>query len=278
MAQPALRLFWWNEAPNFGDALSRAVVAHLSGREVVWAKPKKADLFAVGSIMRVARKGALSRDPDSPPPVVWGAGAMAPDVEGDFADRARIVAVRGPKTAHHLGLGRDIALGDPGLLAADAFGILRRSGGRIGLVPHWRMIDLPEIAAYLGGSDEVTVVDPRADAETVIAALAGCDVVLSSSLHGLVVADSLGIPNTWIAPQSTHKRPRFKFWDYARAVGRRLGAPVEIDAIAGFLRAPKLPSFDYGDKVAQVKSALVEAFPADLVAAAPVPDSQVASG
>lgn len=60
MAGP-LKLHWWAGKPNFGDALSRAVVARMAGREVAWARPDQAELFAIGSIMHVVRRG-LRRD------------------------------------------------------------------------------------------------------------------------------------------------------------------------------------------------------------------------
>ncbi len=49
-AMPAIKVFYW-KGKNFGDALSRDVVAHVSGREAVWAPPLQADLFAVGSVV-----------------------------------------------------------------------------------------------------------------------------------------------------------------------------------------------------------------------------------
>ena len=47
-----------------------------------------------------------------------------------------------------------------------------------------------------------------------VEAIASCEVVLSQSLHGLIVADALGVPNVWIAPTGDMVGGRFKFDDY----------------------------------------------------------------
>ena len=45
-----IKVFHWR-GENFGDALSRDVVAHVSGRPAVWSGPVECDLFAVGSVI-----------------------------------------------------------------------------------------------------------------------------------------------------------------------------------------------------------------------------------
>jgi hypothetical protein len=68
------------------------------------------------------------------------------------------------------------------------------------------------------------VFDPPAD---VVGAIAGCDFVLSSSLHGLVVADSFGIPNAWLRVSDRQRGEGFKYRDYYAAFGLEAGEPWE---------------------------------------------------
>tara|TARA_R100000908_G_C3695911_1_gene108346 strand:+ start:297 stop:455 length:159 start_codon:yes stop_codon:yes gene_type:complete len=43
-----LRLHWWKAVPNFGDALSPVVLAHVAGRRVEHAGVRKAEVWAIG--------------------------------------------------------------------------------------------------------------------------------------------------------------------------------------------------------------------------------------
>ncbi|MGR3678089.1 MAG: polysaccharide pyruvyl transferase family protein, partial [Paracoccaceae bacterium] len=71
-----LRLFWWKTIPNFGDDLSRIVVAHVSGRDVVHSGVGGADLLAVGSVIQIARrKFAESARPEGKTHI-WGSGLL----------------------------------------------------------------------------------------------------------------------------------------------------------------------------------------------------------
>lgn len=58
--------------------------------------------------------------------------------------------------------------------------------------------------------------------------------IYSSSLHGLICADSLGVPNTWIKVEKIHAHARFKFYDYALSVSRTLGAPISIEDVGSW--------------------------------------------
>ena len=46
-----------------------------------------------------------------------------------------------------------------------------------------------------------------------------CDFILSSSLHGIIVADSFNIPNAWIYLTDKVIGKGFKFHDYFSAIG-----------------------------------------------------------
>jgi hypothetical protein len=48
----------------------------------------------------------------------------------------------------------------------------------------------------------------------VIRQIGRCRIVLSQSLHGLIVADAFNIPNLWIAPAQHMQGGDYKFMDY----------------------------------------------------------------
>jgi hypothetical protein len=71
------------------------------------------------------------------------------------------------------------------------------------------------------------LLDPVAgDPEGLIALAASCQRIVSSSLHGLILADALGIPNMWDPYPPADPGDGFKYRDYASAYGERI-APYE---------------------------------------------------
>lgn len=262
---PPLRLYWWNGKENFGDRLSADVVAHVSGRPVAWAPADEAELFAVGSILAHARQGLKHGADRAVRPWVWGTGLMAP-LKTDFLEKIRIAALRGPLTVALLDQ-PDLPLGDPGLLAAEALGKRPEATDRIGLVLHMSQRLSPALAERIRTDGRFRLINVRdPDHMAVVAAIGSCRHVISSSLHGLIVADSFGVPNTWLDARGIHKCAALKFHDYAISVGRVLGRPIAIEAIFDLAdgltaRPAELP---YAADLSRVRQDLRAAFPADL--------------
>lgn len=263
-ARAPLRLFWWNRIANFGDGISPVVVAHVSGRAVVWAAPDEAEVFAVGSILRTVARSYRGGAPDGRRPVIWGSGCLKPVGRG-FMAHVDFAAVRGPRTAEVLRLG-PLPMGDPGLLIRAAMGEDIAPGEEIALVAHHAHRSDPALRALAGtvpGLRWVDVTDP--DPLAVVRAIASCRHVVSSSLHGLVIADAFGRPSTWLDPTGIHAEATFKFHDYAAAIGRDLGAPVTAAALPAHLAGlADTSTVAHGAAIAAAQSALNTSFPAAL--------------
>lgn len=265
MTEP-LRLFWWNKSPNFGDALSRDVVAHVSGRKVEWAAETAAQIFAVGSIMWNVRKGVHKRAPGGEPPVVWGTGCMEP-IGTDWVSKAEIAALRGPVTAAVFDRSPALALGDPGLLAAEVVGEVARTDA-MGIIPHHSQFGTPEIEALqtfvAGQPDRLRLIDVRSnDAAAVIRAIASCSHVFSQSLHGLIVADAYGIPNGLLRPDAIHRSAWFKFYDYCASVRRKPEPGLTLSDLTALLAKGEPGSITSADAglVQELCAGLKAAFP-----------------
>lgn len=249
MSDP-LRLYWWKKAPNFGDALSREITAHVSGRSVLWAPEAEADLFAIGSIMWHVRKGVERRAPPAVAPWIWGTGCMEP-LRADWLPRARVAALRGPLSAGVLGLA-PVPFGDPGLLAPRLTGPVPQED-IVGLIVH-HGTPLPERPGF-------RVIDMRStDTRAVLRQIAGCRHIVSQSLHGIIAADAYGIANTLLRPEGIHRSAWFKFLDYYASVGR------PPDPGIGLADLGRLPGARpaAADRVAEMCDALIAAFPAEL--------------
>ncbi len=257
-----LKLFWYRREANFGDALSPLVVAHVAGRRVEWAPREEAELFAVGSLMTMIAN--TPRETPAPRPVIWGSGCMGPVRDLAFLRDVDVALLRGPVTSALLER-RDTTFGDPGLLVTDVFGTLPDRQEKIGIVPHLTKREDPALEAVVAADPRLTLIDPATrDASAVVHRIAECAYVLSSSLHGLVVADACGVPNTWLEPWGNHGFAALKFQDYAASVGRTLGAPVKVTAIQAHLggRLPELVSYSAG--IAEAQHVLRASFPQEL--------------
>lgn len=234
-----LKLFWSggrDNVLNYGDILSPALVEMLSRRKVVYAAPETADLCAIGSILQRACKGLWSR------PLfgrldrllVWGSGAMraAPPIRHRLLD---IRAVRGPMTRDLAGLSGDIPLGDPGLLAPlliDGAKIERKHA--FGIVPHVSDFSDPQVAMLADRLPHAAVIDLASpDIAGVTKQIASCEVILSSSLHGLIVADALHIPNARLKFADRIRGGDWKFDDHFLSVEKPIVPALRVPDLQG---------------------------------------------
>lgn len=270
---PPVPLFWWDAkgkkldggddsrlftTGNFGDIASKEIVEQVGKLLTRLPRPGERKLLAIGSVLHTARNGDI----------IWGTGAkgsklaLAPGVT-----ELSVHAVRGPLTAEMLRRnGIDIsgiqAFFDPGCLIpvlyrAQIDEARRRGGAHPGgtkIIPHYR--DDREWRALHPhhAKDFISVDDSPAG---LIAGMVGADRVISSSLHGLIFAEALGIPAVWLAPDG--KEDQMKYYDYYYGSGR---SNVKVyQNLADALRAEPmpLPKFDFAE--------YLKTFPARQVAA-----------
>src|SRR5690606_8658436 len=107
------------------------------------------------------------------------------------------------------------------------------------LVPH--LVDEAYVRS-MSLPNDWRIVSPDGPPEQVVAQIASAEVVVSSSLHGLITADSYGIPAIWartINPLAGNNSV-YKFHDHAGARGRPFIEPVSYDGAVG---SPRLASW-----------------------------------
>ena len=73
----------------------------------------------------------------------------------------------------------------------------------------------------------------------VIDQICSCEIIASSSLHGLIVPDAYNIPNCWITLSGKISGGLFKFYDYFSSVNRKDSEPIKIDKISDLLQVYK---------------------------------------
>ena len=256
MTDAPLKLYWWQGVPNFGDALSPLVVAHVSGRQVQHAGPKGAELWAIGSLLHVARQ---NREAFRRRPTIWGTGQLG-HVPRDVTEHVDIALLRGPVGASLLGV-EATRFADPGLLADEVCGPAPEREDKIGLVPHHTTLDDPLLQAVLQEEPRLSLIDVRDECASVCRQIASCAHIIASSLHGLIVADAYGVPNTWLHPGA---QAHFKYYDYAASVQRSLPQPLALEDVPGAVAGLPQNTPPYADRIAAAKEILHQTFPAHL--------------
>lgn len=230
-----LNLLWWDERPNFGDAVGPWLAKRLSGLTPVNGRGRRLATPALATAGSIA--GWLEQDGSG----IWGSGLMGP-LEGDSLARlrslenVRVHAVRGRNTRKELvqktGWEVPEVFGDPALLlprflSAGGAG----STGGIAVVPHLDHRSCTEAAAGPG----ITMVDVREGVETVVRKIAGADACVSSSLHGIIVAQAYGVPWVWLrVSDRIISGDRYKFDDFFTTLdaGAVRSCDVPADALS----------------------------------------------
>jgi len=253
-----IKLYWSsglkNGKKNFGDGLSPVLCEAISGRKIVYAKPQRCDLVAVGSLLQRLKNHFWTHRVH-----VWGTGLI--ERHPPFHTPHFIHAVRGKLTANALKNKQVRAFGDPGLLSEILLsGRKFEKKFRVGLIPHYKDQKNPAIIEFSKQS-KVTIIDIFSETIDFLEQVARCEIILSSSLHGLIIADALRIPNGWIKLSKKVRGNDYKFSDYYSVFGLEKMHPYpfseesttkDLDTLCQTYNRPGLE---------KIKQQLFEAFP-----------------
>lgn len=232
---------------NFGDDLSRLVLREVTGQDVRWSTPARADVLGIGSILELAfKEGAKDC-------IIWGSGLRQSSLSlsGDslMENGWDFLAVRGPLTSSSLDLDQNVTWGDPGILSPYLMEGVHISGSGHVVVPHFSTWDTVSGRALLRQiqGEGYTILPPTLGPSEMLRRLAGAEVVYSSSLHGIIVSDSFGIPAIPLKPDSLNRHlpvagraeSNFKYNDYFASLGS-IRASVDFSDLLSGNTAPAL--------------------------------------
>ncbi len=250
---------------NLGDALNYSLVKELTSRKLIFLeylpfpRGRQEHYLIVGSTLGLKTVSEKTR--------VWGAGFIS---SGDHLHnhnvKLKIAAVRGPLTFRRL---RETAItceevyGDPALLLPFVYNPEQKNKQyALGIVPHYtdKNIDyLKELAA----DPEIKIIDIEVgdDYKKFVNDILSCERIISSSLHGLIIADAYGIPSKWIQMSKNIIGGDFKFYDYFLSVHRNNEKVTQINDMDELISMKYTPiSYDFR----------IDLKP--LIAACPLPD------
>ena len=217
-------LFYWNfdfsGKNNVGDLFSLLVVRSLSKFPVKYAYdylPFK--FYAIGSVVNNVRLRVCG--------LYWGSGMLAHSVYKHFLP-SEFLAVRGPLTRRSLldaGYRCPDVYGDPALLLPQIYRPSLQKKYKIGIICHWRHQNYVKCDA---GIKLINILRSENDAWNFIDEIYQCEMILSSSLHGIIIANAYGIPARQFIFENSPLEgdPLKKFHDYYLSVHMPVQTPL----------------------------------------------------
>ena len=242
---------------NFGDALSHDVVRASADSDqlIVEGVPflRRRFLFSIGSVLQFA----------SPGDFVWGTGHHfdIPHKPRNYPPRGlRITALRGHYTAQvleeRLGDLSVSVFGDPGLLAPVTGLPTFDNPSKFQVLPnHSHANQFRGIEGFL---------DPTLPWSYVATQIKNTRHLITSSLHGVILADVLGVPRTIFSfPGSSG----MKFADYESAISIDLRSRIHDTFKRAALGSPSTAD---PQRIEELKTGLRTAFPSDIKIISPL--------
>lgn len=201
-----VKVHWGKGLNNFGDCLSPLILKYYDLTPVYVSSDSKADIILAGSILQW-----LDSDYSG---LIIGTGG---DDYPYSLSKSTIYAVRGKLTHKNFRTHKDynnIIYGDPGLLMSYIYPDDVAQKYDLGIIPHfvdWNSDMMNVWRNRFKDNPNVIFISPIGNPADIIEKIKSCRHIVSSSLHGLIVADSYHIPNIRFVDRET--MPTY-FYDY----------------------------------------------------------------
>lgn len=204
--------------PNFGDAVTPFLLERFADIDnIKWDTISRSTIVSCGSL--------LEHIPPDWDGYIVGTGKLIENSRlNGFGETAKILALRGPLSAR--GFKGNFAISDPGILANELVGIQEKKWD-LGIVPHWQDTELAKrFQALIPKQFTVKVINTADHPLKVISEIGSCNRIVTSSLHGMIIADSFGgIPRrVEVCDKMSKDGGLFKFHDYSASIK----TPLEI--------------------------------------------------
>lgn len=210
---------------NFGDMLSEYITKKLTGKQPIYFDPNRVVggkyidyTCMVGSVLQFAGKNST----------IWGSGVLSKDVD---VKCKKILALRGKLSAQivaQLGYEKVDAFGDPALLLPLLYNPNIEKKYKIGIAPNF--VELDDILKLTIDMKDVLVINLMTkNIEDVINKILSCERIVSTSLHGIIVANAYNIPTVWAKYTNKLDGDDIKFHDYFSSVDLTEINPVNLN-------------------------------------------------
>lgn len=214
--------YWYREDgcidQNFGDIIGPVLVEKLSCIKAIHISdsckyiPRSFIQYylTVGSIVNRAKRKSI----------VWGSGII--DSNSKINTMAEYLAVRGPITRSKIlekGGECPEVYGDPALLLPLLFSKKIKKAQKYTFVPHYVDYDFL-VTSFLNNESDVDIIKMMTrDFEQTLNELSSSNLIISSSLHGLVISIAYGIPCLWVEFSDDIVGDDVKYFDFFASLG-----------------------------------------------------------
>lgn len=231
-----ININWGLRNGNWGDTINQVLCEKISGKEVRKIDIENKD----NSIFRYYCCGSILGEPYVPNCEIWGSGFIRVN------ERLRVVpkkihAVRGPISRDHV-LRQNIECpeiyGDPALLYPRFYNPEVKKKYKYGIIPHYVDQKSPWVEKFRDNPDVKIINILDHSINKMVDDVKSCEIILSSSLHGVICGDAYGIPSYYIKLSEGVAGDGFKFRDYFASVKRpdvHPIVPAQSDNIADFV-------------------------------------------
>ncbi|QCZ94444.1 polysaccharide pyruvyl transferase family protein [Salinimonas iocasae] len=247
-------IFWWQSKkdprPNIGDFVAYDLVNRIiamKGKMITDKLSHDNKLVSVGSVLHFANTGDT----------IWGTGLNKKmDDKVNRFKQLDVRAVRGPLTREYLmnrGIDVPAVYGDPAILLPYFYpkSLMQKGEAREYIVINHMNDDMSH---YEGHED--ALVTPMQYPGSFIESIVNSKRVISSSLHGVIIAEAYGIPAVFL--DSNSGESMFKYEDYYQGTGRKDIPKVSSVEEGLKIDIPRPPDFT------PIARKLYQAFPFDL--------------
>ena len=190
------------------------------------------------------------------PVILFGTGFISKlNKSENYIRNIKILAVRGKLTLQRLlkngvKTPKSVILADPGILFPFIFNMSQINSTkkiyRLCIIPHYVDKENSLIKNNIKVNNSF-ILDINDNPDKFVKSLLKCERVLSSSLHGLIISDSLGIANMRMIVSSKIKGGDYKFKDYYSAYDLEL--PFYIDLRSTIVKENNLNIIDSSYKI-----------------------------
>ena len=250
ITKQGVHFYYWNDTPNFGDYINVPIYSHFLKNIVDSKKKKDIVVLGVGSVIQISNFDS----------VIWGSGFLEKKSDEKIKNRnikLDIRLIRGPLTGEkltQLGFRPPKLYGDPALLMPLLYKpqIQDLKEKRL-IISHFWDFDF-----FNSHSKNIKIVNAGTnDYEKIINCIYNSEVVISTSLHGIILSEAYGVPAIYL--KINKKIDDFKFRDYYYSTNR-----FDIKIAFSIEEALKMDPMPLPENLKNLQDNIINTFPYDL--------------